>query len=342
MTVDEVARLIEGKVCGDGFAELDGIAQLEIASERELAYADGNRAVARAERSRAGCVLIADSSLFSGRTTIEVKNPKLAFVKAAALLIPSLPYPPGVHPSAVISPGARLGERVFVGPHSVVADGAVVEEGAVLMAGVCLGERARVGEGSVLHPGVVLYPGSSVGKRVILHAGVIVGGDGFGYVFADGRHHKFPQIGGIVIEDDVEIGCNSTLDRGSLGTTRVGQGTKIDNLVQIAHNVSIGRHCVIAAQTGISGSVEIGDEVVIGGQVGIGDHVRIESRAMIGSGAGVLTGKVIREGTVVWGTPARPLAEVKRIYATMARLPEITQTLKKRSRKAHRNQPRSR
>lgn len=340
MTVDEVARLVEGKVCGNGRAVLDGIAQLETASERDLAYADGSRAVARGKRSHAGCILVADSIPFSHRTTIEVKNPKLAFIQTAEVLLPTLSYPPGIHPSAVISPGARLGERVLAGPHSVVAEGAIVGDGVVLMAGVCLGEGARVGEGSILHPGVILYPGSSVGKRVILHAGVIVGGDGFGYVFADGRHRKFPQIGGVFIEDDVEIGCNSTIDRGSLGTTRIGQGTKIDNLVQIAHNVSIGRHCVIAAQTGISGSVEIGDEVVIGGQVGIGDHVRIESRAVVGSGAGILTGKIVRERTVVWGTPARPLAEAKRIYATMARLPEIALTLKKGSRKARRNQTR--
>lgn len=339
MTVDEIARLVGGKVRGDGRAQLDGIAQLETASDRDLAYADGSRAAATAKRSRAGCILVADSSPFPGRATIEVKNPKLAFIQAAEALVPSTSYPAGIHATAVISAAARLGERVFAGPHSVVARGAVVEEGVVLMTGVSIGEGARVGEGSILHPGVVLYPGSSVGKRAILHAGVVVGGDGFGYVLADGRYNKFPQIGGIVIEDDVEIGCNTTIDRGSLGTTRVGEGTKIDNLVQIAHNVSIGRHCVIAAQTGISGSVEIGDEVVIGGQVGIGDHVRIESHVVVGSGAGILTGKIVREGSVVWGTPARPLADAKRIYAMMAHLPKITRSLKVASRKARRNKP---
>lgn len=339
MTVDEIAHLVGGKVRGDGRAQLDGVAQLETASDRDLAYADGSRGAGPAKRSRAGCILVADSSPFPGRTTIEVKNPKLAFIQVAEALVPSSSHPSGIHPTAVISPAARLGERVFAGPHSVVAGGAILEEGVMLMAGVCIGEGARVGEGSILHPGVVLYAGSSVGRRVILHAGAVIGGDGFGYVFADGRYHKFPQIGGVIIEDDVEIGCNTTIDRGSLGTTRVGQGTKIDNLVQIAHNVSIGRHCVIAAQTGISGSVVIGDEVVIGGQVGIGDHVRIESHAMVGSGAGILTGKIVREGSVVWGTPARPLAEVKRIYAAMARLPETTRILKKSSRKARRNEP---
>jgi UDP-3-O-[3-hydroxymyristoyl] glucosamine N-acyltransferase len=163
---------------------------------------------------------------------------------------------------------------------------------------------------------------------VILHAGVVIGSDGFGYVLAEGRYHKFPQLGHVVIEDEVEIGSNSTVDRGSLGVTVIGQGTKIDNLVQIAHNVRIGRHCVIAAEVGISGSVEVGDYVVMGGQVGIGDHARIEERAVLGGGAAILPGKIVRQGETVWGSPARPLAEFKRMYAHLSRLPELAQKVK--------------
>jgi UDP-3-O-[3-hydroxymyristoyl] glucosamine N-acyltransferase len=186
---------------------------------------------------------------------------------------------------------------------------------------------------------VTLYPGAQIGNRVILHAGVVVGSDGFGYVFAEGCHQKFPQLGQVIIEDDVEIGSNSTVDRGSLGTTQIGQGTKIDNLVQIAHNVKIGRHCVIAAQTGISGSCEIGDYVVMGGQVGMGDHARVEDRAVLGGGAGILPGKIVRKGETVWGRPARPLAEFKRMYAQFARLPRLAEKVKELSQKLAQRTP---
>ncbi|MGH9398560.1 MAG: UDP-3-O-(3-hydroxymyristoyl)glucosamine N-acyltransferase [Terriglobia bacterium] len=333
MTVDDIARVLGGKVHGNGRAEIQTVAQLETASASELAYAEGNRALDCATLSHAGCILVIDSSSLPHRTTIEVSHPKLAFIQAAAALRPALPHPAGIHPSAVISPVARLGNGVYAGPNVVVEDEAQIGDGTILMAGACLGKGARVGAGCVLHPGVILYPGARVGDRVILHAGAVIGGDGFGYVRAESGYLKFPQMGGVLIEDDVEIGCNTTVDRGSLGTTVIGSGTKIDNLVQVAHNVRIGRHCVIAAQTGISGSVEIGDEVVIGGQVGIGDHARIERRATVGSGAGILTGKVIREGSVVWGTPARPLAEAKRLYASFARLPELARKVKEISRK---------
>jgi UDP-3-O-[3-hydroxymyristoyl] glucosamine N-acyltransferase len=173
---------------------------------------------------------------------------------------------------------------------------------------------------------VSVYPGAKIGNRVILHAGVVVGSDGFGYVFADDHYEKFPQRGGVVIGDDVEIGSNSTVDRGSLGVTVIAQGTKIDNLVQIAHNVRVGRHCVIAAQSGISGSAEIDDYVVMGGQVGVADHVRIEERAMIGGQAGIF--RTIRKGTKVWGTPARPLDEFKKVYAQLANLPNLARRVK--------------
>jgi UDP-3-O-[3-hydroxymyristoyl] glucosamine N-acyltransferase len=178
---------------------------------------------------------------------------------------------------------------------------------------------------------VRVYPQVQIGNRVIIHSGAVIGADGFGYVFAEGRHQKFPQLGGVIIEDDVEIGANSAIDRGSLGTTVIGRGTKIDNLVQIAHNVRIGRHCVIAAQTGISGSVEIGSYVVIGGQVGIGDKVRIEDQSVIGAQAGIPSGKIIRRGSRVWGTPARPMAEFKKIYAQLVNLPNLARRVKELS-----------
>lgn len=328
MTVEEVAQIVHGMVHGNGRAAVNGVAQLEAAKATDLTYAEGSRALARATRSGAGCILVADASALPHQTTIEVRHPKLAFIQAAQALAPKAARPSGVHPTAIVSPSARLDEAVYAGPRVVIEEGARIGAGAALLAGVTVCAGAEIGTDCVLHPGVVLYPGARIQNRVILHAGVVIGGDGFGYVFAGGRHQKFPQIGGVTIEDDVEIGCNSTVDRGSLGTTLIGAGSKIDNLVQIAHNVRIGRHVIVAAQTGISGSVEIGDYAVIGGQVGIGDHARIESRAVVGSGAGILPGKIIREGSVVWGTPARPLTEIKTLYSHFARFPEFAQRLK--------------
>lgn len=328
MTVEEVAQVVHGIARGNLRARLTGVAQLETAKKDELTYAEGSRALACAARSSAGCFLVADASGLPNQTTIEVRHPKLAFIQAAQALVPKIAMQPGIHPTAIVSPGASLSEMVSVGPRAVIEDGARIGARTALMAGATVGAGVEIGTDCVLYPGVVLYPGATLQNRVILHAGVVIGGDGFGYVFAEGRHQKFPQIGSVIIEDDVEIGSNSTVDRGSLGTTVIGAGTKIDNLVQIAHNVRIGRHVIVAAQTGISGSVEIGDYAVIGGQVGIGDHVRIESRAIVGSGAGILPGKIIREGSVVWGTPSRPLTEIKTLYAHFARLPEFAQRLK--------------
>ena len=326
MKTSELAKLLGGILHGEEAREVRQVAALATAGPDELTYADGAKFLDLAAGSRAGCILVPEGCLLTGQTTIEVANPKLAFVRAAELLCPPRKFKQGVHPTAVIASDARLAEDVTVGPHVVIESGVAVGQGTYLGAGVYLGEGAQIGSHCVLHPRVSVYPGAMISNRVILHSGVVVGSDGFGYVFAEGRHEKFPQQGGVVIEDDVEIGSNSTVDRGSLGVTVIGQGSKIDNLVQIAHNVRVGRHCVIAAQTGISGSAEIGDYVVMGGQVGVADHVRIEQGAMIGGQAGIF--RVIRKGTKVWGTPARPLDEFKKVYAQLANLPNLARKIK--------------
>ena len=323
MTVAEIARLLAGKVQGEGRREIRGVAGLEAAGPEELTFMEGKGSVGREIQSRAGCILVPEGVALAGLTTIAVAHPKLAFIRAAEALAPRATAAPGVHPTAIVAPDARIDPNVSVGPHVVIESGATVGEGTSLGAGVYLGEGVRVGAQCVLHPRVTLYPGARVGNRVILHAGVVIGSDGFGYVFAEGRHHKFPQLGQVVIEDDVEIGSNSAVDRGSLGITVIGQGTKIDNLVQIAHNVKIGRHCVIAAQAGISGSSKIGNYVVMGGQVGVADHIRIEDQVMIGGQSGLFPGKIVRKGSQIWGTPARPIAEYKRMYAHLSHLPEL-------------------
>ena len=328
MRVSELSQLLDAVLEGDGSREVQGVAALDTAGPGDVAFAEGERGLARAVESHAGCILVVRGVTVPGHTTLGVDNPKLALVRAAEVLLPPERPSPGIHPTAVIATDAHLAGEVCIGAHVVIERGASIGAGSNLGPGVYVGRGARVGDHCVFHPRVTVYPGARIGNRVVLHAGVVVGSDGFGYVFADGRHHKFPQLGDVIIEDDVEVGSNTTVDRGSLGTTVIGRGTKIDNLVQIGHNVRIGRNCVIAAQTGISGSSEIGDYVVMAGQVGVGDHARIEDRAVVAGQAGVLDGKVIRKGATVWGTPARPIDEFKKQCAHLANLPALAKKVR--------------
>jgi UDP-3-O-[3-hydroxymyristoyl] glucosamine N-acyltransferase len=258
---------------------------------------------------------------------IEVAKPKLAFALLAAVLHPPKRREPFVHPSAAIAESADIDLTVFVGPHVSVGEESRVGAGTRIEAGVVIGDNVTVGRDCVLHPGVTLYDDVTIGDRVILHAGVSIGADGFGYVRNDMGYHKFPQRGTVIIEDDVELGAQTCVDRAALGQTRIGRGTKIDNMVHVGHNCDIGERVVIAAQTGISGSVTIEDDCVIGGQVGFGDHIRVQSGAVIGSKAGVLPGKIVRPG-VWWGIPIQPLDEYKRLNAHLARVPEMREEIK--------------
>lgn len=331
MRVEEIARLVGGRVEGDRDREIQSVASLEAAAEMDLTFAEGDRGLQRAANSKAGCILVKEGMAIAGRTTIMVTHPKMALIRAAAALYPPLAPAPGIHPTALVASDARLGTGVTVGPYAVIESAVSIGEGSTVGAGVFLGPGVTLGSYCVLYPRVTVYAGVQIGNRVAVHAGTVLGSDGFGYVFAEGRHHKFPQLGRLIIEDDVEIGSNSTVDRGSLGTTTIGEGTKIDNLVQVAHNVRIGRHSVIAAQTGISGSAEIGDYVVMGGQVGVADHVRIGEGAVIGGQAGIPSNKAVPKGYTMWGTPARPLAEFKKMYAHLSRLPELARRVRELS-----------
>lgn len=336
MKVNDIVRLVGGTLHGDSNTEIRAVAALEAAGPHDLSFAEDARALERASESRAGCILVPEGTSLAGRTTLTVTHPKLAFIRAAEALRPPDRHSPGIHPTAVVDPEAQLASDVTVGPLVVIERGVKVGARTRLAAGVCLGEGAELGSDCILYPRVSVYAGARIGNRVVLHAGVVIGSDGFGYVFAEGRQHKFPQLGQVVIEDDVEIGSNTTVDRGSLGTTVIGMGAKIDNLVQVAHNVRIGRHTVIAAQTGISGSAMIGDCVVLAGQVGLGERARVEDHAMIGGQAGILPGKIVRRGTTVWGTPARPLSQFKKMYANLSILPDLAKRIKELSRSSKR------
>ncbi len=329
-SIAEIARYLQCSFHGDGSLQLQRISNWEEADRTSLIYCEGStRAAHLPDELTAGCIVTTADIHRSGWNTIVSERPKLDFSRAARLLHPR-PAGRGVrHPSAVVSPEAVIGQQVDLGPHVVVGAGARVGDRCILRAGVVVGEHCRIGSDSILHPRVVLYPGTELGYRVTLHAGVVLGADGFGYVFDGTSQVKFPQAGGIVIEDDVEIGANTTVDRGSLGMTRIGRGSKIDNLVQIAHNTQIGSAVIIASQTGISGSAVIEDQVVIAGQAGFGEHIRVKKGAVIGGQAGVLPGKILPGNQVYWGTPARPLREFKRILALLPRLPQMRSELER-------------
>ncbi len=334
MRVRELADWLGAPFEGDGEKELEGAASLEAAGASHLAFVGNRKAARQAESCAAGCLIVPlDYPDPAGRTVIRVPEPRMAFARAVSRLHPSPPITPGVDPTAVIAASAEIGPGVAIGAMATVGAGSRIGAGSSIGAGCSIGRRVTLGEGCVLHANVAIYDNVDIGSRVILHSGCVIGADGFGFVLEGDRYYKFPQIGRVSLGDDVEIGANSCVDRAALGVTWIGEGTKLDNMVHVAHNCRIGRHVVVAAQTGFSGGVVVEDYAVIGGQVGIGDKARIESRAVLGSGCGVLTSKIVRSGQVVWGTPARPLKEYLEMLANQSRLPEMRKELAELKRK---------
>ncbi len=327
----ELAQYLGATLEGDDSIRVASISNPDTAAADDLIYADQEKFRARAQASRALCLIAPPGLKFTGKTVIRVTAAKLAFAKAAAWLLPERKAPSGIHASAVISPLADIAPSVAIGPFVVIEEGVSIKSGTEIGAFCFLGAGASLGENCRLYPRVTLYPGAKLGSHVILHSNVVIGGDGFGYVFGEGKHWKFPQVGAIEIGDDVEIGCGTTIDRGSLGTTRIAPGAKIDNLVQIGHNVAIGENTLIAAQVGISGSCTIGSNVMLGGQAGLGEHCTLEDGVIAGGQSGILPGKIVRSGAVVWGTPARPLAQFKEEFAWYRRLPIIGRRLRRES-----------
>lgn len=328
-TANQLAAFLGCTLEGDAQAQLSGVAAPDSALASDLIYVEAQRHLERAGASRAKCVVIAPGLTLTGKTLLRTANPKLAFARAAAWLLPPAPIATGIHPTAVISPTAQLARDVAVGPYVVIEAGVKIGMGTEIGAYCFLGRDARVGEECRLYPRVTLYAGARLANRVILHSGAVIGSDGFGYVVGEGKRLKFPQIGEVEIGNDVEIGANTTIDRGSLDRTEIFAGVKIDNLVHIAHNVHIGENTVMAAQTGISGSVIVGRDVALGGQAGLGDHCEIQDGAVVGGQAGILPGKIVRSGQIVWGTPARPLAKFKEQFACLARLPELLERVRR-------------
>jgi UDP-3-O-[3-hydroxymyristoyl] glucosamine N-acyltransferase len=328
-TAQEIANHIGARIEGDASIELSGVAAPERAGAGDLIYVDSPKNAPRAATCGAKCAIALDGIDLPGKTVLRHRQPKLAFAKAAALLIdPSTIAPSGIHPTAIVAVTAKIAQSAHIGPYVVIGENTSIGERTQIGPHCTVAAGCHIGADCRIHPRVTLYAGTRVGNRAEIHSGAVIGADGFGYAQGEGRHWKFPQAGIVEIGDDVEVGANTTIDRGSLDDTVIAEGVKLDNLVHIGHNCKIGAHTVIAALVGLSGSCTFGKNVVVGGQAGFGERCELEDGAVIGGQSGVLGGKVIRTGQVVWGTPARPLERFKEEYAWYGRLPDLAARIK--------------
>lgn len=324
-TLKALADFTASRLIGDGAVEITRVASIAQAQPGDLVFVEFARHLELAMNSHASAVIVkeSDAEITTTKPLLINSAPRLAFATAAKLLYPPKLYAPGIHPTAIIDPSAKVATSASVDAHAVIEASAVIGDRTFIAAGCYIGGGVVIGDDCEMYPRVVIYPGTTLGRRVIVHAGAVLGSDGFGYVRDDkfGRYVKFPQVGRLVIGDYVEIGANCTIDRGALDETVIGPGTKLDNLVHVGHNCAIGANVVIAAQTGVSGSSSIGNDCVVGGQVGIADHVTIQPGAVLGAQSGIPSNKTIRgKGVVFWGTPARPIRQYLKELAVLSRL----------------------
>ncbi len=324
--------MIEGEVVGDGDTLITGICGIREARPGDLTFVANSKYLPLLETTRASAVITSKEVRKAAKPIVRTENPSLAFARLAGVFVPTTQeLPRGVSPKAVLGRRVRLGKGVAIQPFVVVEDDVEIGDRTCLYAGSTVGRRSRIGNDGLIYPNVSIREGVEIGHRVIIHSGTVIGSDGFGFVTVQGVHHKIPQIGTVVIEDDVEIGANVTIDRARFGKTVIGRGTKIDNLVQIAHNVILGSNCILVAQSGISGSTTLGRNVVLAGQAGIVGHITIGDNVIVGAQAGV--SKSVPANTNVWGYPARPLGHAKRVNAALQRLPEMMKTVQEMKRR---------
>lgn len=319
-TAAEIAKHLQGDVLGDASVVLNTFAPADRAQPGDLTFAENPDYFARAEQSAASAIIV-DGEFTSKKILIRVPNARIGFAKALALFFPEPVFSAGVHPSAVIHASAQVDPAAHIGPHCVVGEKSRVGARSILQGGNHIGVNCHVGDDVNLFPNVTIYPRSEIGNRVRIHAGTVIGSDGFGYVQDNGLHRKVPQIGNVIICDDVEIGSNVSIDRGALGPTIIGKGTKIDNLVQIGHNVAIGEHCLVISQVGIAGSTKMGNYVILAGQAGLAGHLKIGNRVTIAAQAGVMSN--IPDGEKWLGSPAQPDRQTKRQMIAIQHLPDL-------------------
>ncbi len=325
----ELAGLVGGRVEGNPERVVEAIRSLETAGPRDLSFLKDPRYRGQAAASAAGALLVGPSladAAALGRDLLVADDPSYALARLLAVLHPEERREPGVHPTAILEPGCAVDRQAHVGPYAVIGAGSRIGAGAAVLAFVAVGRGCVVEEGAVLHPHAVLYDGTEVGARTIVHAGVVLGADGFGYATHGGAHHKVPQVGRVVLESDVEVGANSTIDRAALGETRIGAGTKIDNLVQIGHNVRVGRHCILCGQAGIAGSARLGDGVVLAGQSGVSGHIELGDGVQVAAKSAALSS--LPAGSVVAGIPAVEMRKWRRQTVLLARLEEMSRRVR--------------
>jgi len=325
-SVNDIAGRIQGEVIGNGEILLAGLAPADMAGSGDLTFAENEAFFQKAVSSEASAVIVDGDFHSDAKTLIRVKSARLAFAHLLQLFHPEKKFSPGTHPTAVVHESAKIHPTVHIGPHCVIHENVSLAAGVVVQSGSHIAHDSALGDGTHLFANVTIYPHTKIGKRVRIHAGSVIGADGFGYVFDSGKHHKIPQVGNVVIHDDVEIGANVTIDRGALGATEIGQGSKIDNLVQIAHNVRIGANCIVVSQVGIAGSTTMGDFVTLAGQVGLAGHLKIGSQVTVMARSGVMND--IPDGGVWLGEPARPQRDRKRQLIAIERLPELAKRVR--------------
>jgi UDP-3-O-[3-hydroxymyristoyl] glucosamine N-acyltransferase len=335
-TAKEIAAFVGGKLTGDGSLVIDGVSGLAEAGPTDLSFLGNPKYAAQAVASKAGCILVPDAAQAAagtfgeGRNLIFVPDPQFAFAQVLSLIDSLRPRPAaGIDPKASVHPQAKIGQNVSVGPFTVVEKDAVIGDDSIISAQVYIGENTRLGSGCKIYAQVVIRENCVIGDRVILQPGCVIGGDGYGFSpdKKTGRFLKIPQLGNVVLGDDVEVQAGSVIDRGTVGSTVIGAGTKIDNLVQIAHNVKVGRNCLLVSQVGVAGSTELGDNVVLGGQVGVVGHIKVGAGAQVGAQSGLMSD--VEPGKIMFGSPARPHREAFKLQALYGRLPELFDAVKK-------------
>jgi len=320
-TASEIARQLDGQVIGDPATPLSGFAPAPAARSGDLTFAENENFFHKAEQSAAAAILIDGPYTSACKTLIRVANARVGFARVLPLFFPERAFAPGIHPSSVCASSAEIDPAAHIGPFCVIGEKVKIGPKAVLRGGNHIGDNCIIGAGAQLFPNAVLYSQTQIGRRVRVHAGAVIGGDGFGYVLDAGIQRKIPQVGQVIIHDDVEIGANVTIDRGALGPTIIGQGTKIDNLVQIGHNVIIGEHCLVVAQVGIAGSTRIGSDTTLAGQVGMAGHLKIGNKVIIAAQSGVMHD--VPDGGKWLGSPAQPDRQAKRQLIALQQLPEL-------------------
>ena len=321
ITAAQIAQQFRGEVLGDGSIQLSGFASADCARAGDLTFADSQAYIAAVEQSQASAILVSGNLASTKKVTIRVPNVRVAVARLLPIFFPPDEPVPGIHPTASIAASAQFDPTAQIGPHCIVGAQVRVGTRSVLMGGNHIARDCQIGDDTCLFPNVVLYSKTQVGNRVTIHAGTIIGSDGYGYVFDEGKHRKVLQVGRVIIHDDVEIGANSAIDRGALGDTIIGQGTKIDNLVHVAHNVAMGRHCLVMGQVGFAGSTQLGDYCVVASQSGIAGHLKLGKQVTVGAKSGVM--RDIPDGETVLGVPAAPDKQTKRQMIALTQLPEL-------------------